>query len=135
MQKPSETIIFFDGFCNLCNSSVQFILKRDKKGIFTFCSLQADAAQPYLKSASEKIRSQDSMLLLKNGEFFSKSDAALEISKYLEFPWPLMNGLKIFPKKLRDFVYDFIAKNRYKWFGKQDFCLLFLPEWKSRFLE
>lgn len=130
----SHDIILFDGVCNLCNGAVQFILKRDKYQRFLFASLQSSVGQQKLKDyqLSEK---SDTILLLSAHRVFDKSNAALEIAKHLSGLWPLLYALKVVPRFIRDAVYSWIAKNRYRFFGKRDVCMLPTPELKSRFLE
>lgn len=128
-----KALVLFDGYCNLCNGAVQFILKRDKKNHFYFASLSWPVAEPILNT-SEKLKDVDSILLWDGKNTFTKSSAALKISSRLGSLWPLMNVFWILPKWLRDPVYDFIARNRYKWFGKRDTCMLPSPEVSARFL-
>ena len=133
--KPIEgNIILFDGVCNLCNSSVQFILRHDKKKKFHFASLQSDPAKILVPFLSEKKGTPESILLWENGKIYSHSTAALKIARQLRFP---ISGLYIFmivPKLVRDAVYKWIARNRYKWFGKKESCMLPTQELKNRFL-
>jgi predicted DCC family thiol-disulfide oxidoreductase YuxK len=126
-------IILFDGVCNFCESSVQFIIKRDPKGHFHFASLQSDVGQKLLKefNAPEGI---DSIILIENGQTFVKSSAALRISKQLSGFWKLFYSLRIIPVGIRDYMYDIIAKNRYKWFGKKESCMLPSDDIRKRFL-
>lgn len=127
------SIIFFDGECNLCNSSVNFIIRHDRRNIFQFSSLQSDFA----KSALGNIlfNTGISTIILKKGDaLFFKSDAALEISRSLSGGWPAFYFFKIVPKFIRDFIYDFVASHRYRWFGKTS-CLIPTAELKARFLE
>jgi predicted DCC family thiol-disulfide oxidoreductase YuxK len=128
-------IIFFDGVCNLCNSSVNFIIDRDPRAIFRFASLQSVAARELLKDSDFNPEELDSILLFKEGRVYSKSDAALEISSDLPFPWSLLRFFKILPKIIRDSIYTWIANNRYNWFGKSESCRLPTPELKDRFLD
>ncbi len=134
MKQPEKRIVFFDGHCNLCSNSVRFIIKRDKKKRFIFASLQSDAAQAHLLQFDPKNKLNDSIILLEGGKQYEKSTAALKIARQLSPPWPLFYALKIIPASLRDALYDWIAANRYKWFGKRTQCLLELPMYKERFL-
>ncbi|MFF2445831.1 thiol-disulfide oxidoreductase DCC family protein [Neobacillus sp. NPDC058068] len=129
-----ERIILFDGVCNLCNSSVQFILKRDPNGTFKFASLQGEAGQSLLKKYGLNTNI-NSFVLLENGEIHLKSTAALRICRKLTGAWRLLAVFLIIPRSIRDLFYGIIAKNRYRWFGKKDSCMLPKPEWKSRFLD
>lgn len=128
-------ILFFDGVCNLCNSSVQFIIKRDKKGTMHFASLQSQKAKETLPSELIVTDNLQSLVLVDKGEIFTKSTAALRISKRLSGLWPLLYVCLIFPKFLRDGVYDIIAKNRYEWFGKKNECMIPTPDVKNRFYD
>ncbi|EKN70057.1 hypothetical protein BABA_06761 [Neobacillus bataviensis LMG 21833] len=129
-----ERIILFDGECNLCDSSVQFIIKRDPVGKFKFASLQSAIGQELLKKHGHKT-TISSFVLIENGKAYVKSGAAIRISKQLYGLWKVPTVFLVIPPFIRDNLYDVIAKNRYKWFGKKDSCLLPTPEWKDRFLE
>ena len=120
-------IVLFDGLCNLCNGSVQFIIRHDKKNKFVFASLQSEVAQKLLNEIHVKY-SQESIVLIKGNKHFEKSDAVLEIAKNLSGLWPMVYGLKIIPRFLRDVLYNWVAKNRYTWFGKRESCLAPSPE-------
>lgn len=129
-------ILLFDGVCNLCNASVQFILRRDKNKKFLFASLQSDIALKLLPSASNYTTDLQSIVLLKDGKILDKSTAALHIAKDLCGVWPLLYYLFIWwPKCIRDVIYKFIAKRRYKWFGKQESCNIPDESNRDRFLE
>ncbi|WP_113928559.1 thiol-disulfide oxidoreductase DCC family protein [Bacillus sp. P14.5] len=127
-------VILFDGVCNLCNNTVQFIIKRDDRAYFKFASLQSDAGKVVIEKyqINPKI---DSIILIEQNKFYVKSEAALRVSKNLGGFWKVFFVFMVIPKKIRDKVYDFIAQNRYKWFGKRDSCMLPSSEMKKRFLE
>jgi len=127
-------VIFFDGVCNLCNGAVQFIIARDPQNRFKFAALQSEFAKNYLSSFRLKVKHGDSFVLLENGKVYEQSAAALRIAKKLGGLWPLLYGLIIVPPFIRNAVYKSIARNRYKWFGKQESCWIPTPELKSRFL-
>lgn len=129
-----KSILLFDGICNLCNASVQFILKRDPKEQFIFASLQSDAAKNILLQYNLKNYSLNSLVLIEEGQLFQKSTAVLKICRHLNWPWKLFYVFKLLPKFLRDKVYEFVAKRRYRWFGKKDSCVLMIPEYKNRFI-
>lgn len=131
--KEGRHIILFDGVCNLCNRSVQFIIKKDKKGIFKFASLQSTVGKELLKEFELPEDSFQSFVYVKNDRIFSRSDAALEIAKMLNGVWPFVYFFKIVPKFFRDPIYNLIARNRYKWFGKKDECMVPTPKMKERF--
>ena len=130
----SSPIILFDGVCNLCNKSVQTVLRKDKAGIFKFASLQSDAGQKLLKQYNLPTENFGSFVLIQNNEVYLKSTAALMVAKQLSGPIKLLYGFMIVPTFIRNFFYNIIAKNRYKWFGKMDECMIPTPEIKSRFL-
>ena len=128
-------VIFFDGVCNLCNTSVQFIIKRDKADQFRFASLQSEYAQEVLPNDLTVPEALQSIILRHNGKIMKKSTAALTIAKKLSGGWPLLYAFIIIPKFIRDFIYDLIAKNRYRMFGKKNECMIPTPELKHRFVE
>jgi predicted DCC family thiol-disulfide oxidoreductase YuxK len=127
-------ILLFDGVCNLCNASVQFVLKRDPEGRFRFASLQSEAAQELLAQFEHAPADLSTVVLIENGQLYTKSDAALRAARRLPGLWPLLYGFIILPRFLRNGVYDWIARNRYRWFGREEQCMLPRPEWKERFL-
>lgn len=131
----SQPIIFFDGVCNLCNSSVNFVIDRDPKGKFKFAALQSDQARAILNGTSIRPEDLESIVFYDGQKTFRKSRAALEIARRMKGLWPVLYVFIIFPGFLRDIVYDFIARNRYKWFGKREACRVPTPELKSRFLD
>ncbi len=127
-------IILFDGVCTLCNHSVDFIIQRDHKNVFKFASLQSDFAQELLKGYPVDAQALDSVLLIKGNKLYQKSSAALHIAKQLKGGWKMMYGFMVIPKVLRDAVYQLIARNRYRWFGKKETCRLPTPEERAKFL-
>lgn len=129
-----DQIILFDGICNLCNSSVQFILKKDQSGKFKFASLQGEKGQNLLIKHGLNT-DINSFVLIENGKSYTKSSAALRVCKHLNGTCKIALVFFILPRFIRDYLYDIVAKNRYKWFGKQESCMLPLPEWKNRFLD
>ncbi len=129
-----KTIILFDGNCGLCNKSVRFILKHEKDQELYFSALQSETGKQVLKQF-ELGNKTDSIVFIKNGKAFIRSSAALQITKHLKALWPLLFGFYIVPKFIRDAVYNYIAKNRIKWFGAADYCEMMTPELKKRFLE
>jgi predicted DCC family thiol-disulfide oxidoreductase YuxK len=128
-----QPVILFDGVCNFCDASVQFILDRDDKEMFRFASLQSEAGQELLKKYNVP-DGVDSMILIEDGKVYYKSAAALRISRHLKGAWKLLYALIIVPAPIRNLVYDLIAKNRFKWFGKKDSCMLPPPNVRKRFL-
>ncbi|MCL6572356.1 MAG: thiol-disulfide oxidoreductase DCC family protein [Bacillus sp. (in: Bacteria)] len=129
-----KRIILFDGVCNLCNSSVQFILKRDPNGNYKFASLQGDCGQMLLKKHGLNTN-LTSFVLIEDEKVYVKSSAALRVCSKLVGAWKMLSIFQILPPFFRDLIYDVVATNRYKWFGKRDSCMLPLPEWKQRFLD
>lgn len=130
-----DRLILFDGVCNLCNSSVNFVIDHDPRALFSFASLQSDAGKEVLRQNALPERSLESVMLWQNGKLYKKSRAALEIARQLNGAWPALYGFIIVPAFLRNVVYDFIAANRYRWFGKKDQCRLPEPHLKRRFVE
>jgi predicted DCC family thiol-disulfide oxidoreductase YuxK len=131
----THQIILFDGVCNLCNGAVQFIIKRDAKDIFRFASLQSETGQKLLATHQLQHKNIDSIVLVKNNNAYIKSTAALHIAKELSGIWKLAYYYIFIPKFIRDAVYDFVARNRYRWFGKKDQCMVPTAQLKSRFLD
>ncbi|MEN8125014.1 MAG: DCC1-like thiol-disulfide oxidoreductase family protein [Bacteroidota bacterium] len=130
----NKSFVLFDGYCNLCNASVRFIIKRDKKQQYIFSSLQSDAAQKVLLQYGYNYFKTNSIILIENEKVYDKSTAALRIAKDLKPLWNYAFYLIYIPKSIRDRIYDLIAKNRYKWFGKKDNCTVNFPLYENRFL-
>lgn len=126
-------VILFDGDCNFCDASVQFIINRDPKGIFHFASLQSEAGQELLQKHNVPA-DIDSMILIENEKVFYKSSAALRICRHLQGAWKLLYALIVIPSPIRNVVYDVVARNRYKWFGQKESCMLPPPSIRKRFL-
>ena len=129
-----KAIILFDGVCNLCNSSVQFVIQHDRSDKFLFAALQSQTGQALLEKYNLPQQGFDSFVLIQNEKVFLKSTAALHVAKQLNGPTKLLYGFIIVPAFIRNAVYNFIAKNRYKWFGKKDSCMMPTPTLQSRFL-
>jgi len=131
----NKKIILFDGVCNLCNGAVQFIIKHDKKDIFRFVALQSELGIEICKYIGIDQIKIDSIILYHPGvAYYYKSSAVLEIGEDLGGIYNLTFILKIFPEKLRNYIYDYIAKNRYKWYGKKESCMIPTPELKAKFI-
>ncbi len=130
-----KQVILFDGVCNLCNGAVLFVIKRDKNVKFSFASLQSSFGQIQLKQHGLSSDELSTIVLLKDGRIFTKSTAALEIAKELDGFWPALYFFKIVPSFIRNPVYDLISRNRYRWFGKREACMIPTPELKARFIE
>ena len=148
-----DKIILFDGVCNLCNASVNFVIDRDSQKKFKFASLQSAFAQTLVSKENKdyklhtkrgllllneeiqnELNSLNSIIYFENGIFYTKSDAVLRIALHLDGIYNLISIGKIFPTSLRDFIYEYIARNRYRWFGKSDSCRMPTSELKDRFL-
>jgi predicted DCC family thiol-disulfide oxidoreductase YuxK len=131
----SYSIILFDGVCNLCDGVVQFVLKKDKKARFRFAALQSESGTALLKQFGLPTNVYNSFVLVESGRAYQKSDAALQVLKGLGGVWILLYGFIIIPRPIRDFIYDWVARNRYRFFGKKDECMLPTPEIRARFLK
>ncbi len=129
-----NNIILFDGVCNFCDSSVNFIIDRDKENIFKFAALQSEKGQEILDYFKLPKDDFDSFVFIEKDKVFKKSSAALKIANKLGGLWKILYPLIIIPKFIRDFFYNLIAKNRYKLFGKKDACRIPTPELKQKFL-
>jgi predicted DCC family thiol-disulfide oxidoreductase YuxK len=129
-----QSVIFFDGVCNLCNGMVQFVIERDQKQCFKFASLQSEYAKATLPAQYLDLSMQGTFILMEGGTIYTRSTAALHVAKKLGGVWSLLYGFIIVPKFIRDGLYNYVGKNRYKWFGKQESCWLPTPELRSRFL-
>ena len=129
-----QPIILFDGVCNFCNNAVNFVIKRDPKSVFKFATLQSSVAQEILKSHNLDNAEMNSFVLIENDKIYSKSTAALRVCRRLKGLWPLMYGFIIVPKLIRNGIYNWIAKNRYAWFGKKEVCMVPSPDVRARFL-
>lgn len=132
----NKKIILFDGVCNLCNSSVNFIIERDKDDIFRFASLQSETGKKLLLERGLDPMSMDSVVLIEPGvAYYRKSGAALEIVKHLSGGYSYLQYLSFLPEPIRDRLYNILANNRYKWFGKEESCSIPTPELKTKFID
>jgi predicted DCC family thiol-disulfide oxidoreductase YuxK len=131
----NHPVILFDGVCNLCNSSVLFIIKRDPNSRFYFAALQSEFGYAQLKKFDWPGTEMNSVLLIKDNQLYQKSNAALEIARHLNGLWPVLYIFKIIPSFVRDGLYTWVANNRYRWFGKKEACMIPTPELKSRFMD
>ena len=128
-------IILFDGVCNLCAWSVQFIIKRDPQGRFRFASVHSPLGQRLLEHCGLNPHHIDSFVLIQGNAYFTKSDAVLKVATYLSGIWPLLALLSIIPRPIRDPLYEIVANKRYRWFGKRDTCIVPTKKLLARFLE
>jgi predicted DCC family thiol-disulfide oxidoreductase YuxK len=133
--EQSGPIVLFDGLCNFCDASVNFIIDHDPRGRFRFAPLQSEAAKALLLRHGLDAQQLQSVALIEEGSCYTRSTAALRIARRLSGPWRLLYGLIGVPRSMRDFVYDWIARNRYRWFGRRDACRVPTPELRSRFLD
>lgn len=130
----SKKIILFDGVCNLCNGAVTFIIKRDKDDLFRYAALQSKVGEELIGKNVIDTSNPESMVLIDDGRCYTKSSAALKIARHLSGGYPLLYGLMVLPAVIRDWMYDQIAQNRYRWFGKRESCMVPTPELKAKFL-
>lgn len=126
--------ILFDGVCNLCNGAVTFVIRHDKKNVFQFAALQSAVGIAMATKHGVDTSKTDSILLIDQDKIYAKSTAALKIARHLSGGYPLLYGFMIVPNFIRNWVYDIIAKNRYKWFGRTDSCMVPAPQLKDKFL-
>ena len=129
------TILLFDGYCNLCQASVRFVITREKNSQIRFAALQSPHGKYLMTKHGISGDYDQSLVLLDRGECLIKSDAALQTASYLNLPWCFMKFFRFLPKKFRDYIYDLVAVKRYRWFGRQEECLVPSPELKKRFLD
>jgi len=133
-QAQGHPVVIFDGVCNLCNSSIDFIIRTDKQGQFLVTANQHEAGKAILESQGREATDVSTVFLYEDGKLYERSTAALKIARKLGFPWSLAYGFMIVPKGLRDIVYNWIARNRYRWFGEKETCRLPTPEERARFI-
>lgn len=135
MKNNETNIILFDGICNLCNKTVQFIIRRDPKSKFRFASLQSEVGQSLMRQIGLPAENHNSLVYIRDNRFYIKSTAVLRILRGIGGGWLLLFGLIIIPRFLRDLGYDFIAKRRYRYFGKRESCMIPSRKYRGRFLE
>jgi len=126
--------ILFDGVCNLCNGFVRFVIPRDPEARFRFAALQSPAAEALLRDAGVVQPLPDSVVLIEDGRVYVRSTAALRIARALRFPWRLAYAGVVVPRFIRDGIYDAVAANRYRWFGRRESCMIPTPDLARRFL-
>jgi predicted DCC family thiol-disulfide oxidoreductase YuxK len=129
-----KPIILFDGVCNLCNRAVQTVIKHDAEGKFLFASLQSEEGQHLSEQYQLPLNDFNSFVLIQDDKVYTRSTGALKVAKQLSGRWKFLYVFIIVPPFIRDAVYNLVSRNRYKWFGKQDECMLPTPELKARFL-
>lgn len=128
-------IVIFDGVCNFCNGAVNFIIRRDPNALFSFTPMQSESGKWLIDEHHAPMVGVDTFLLIKNGQCFDRTDAALEICRDLTGFWFLFRIFKILPRSFRDFFYRLFARNRYKLFGRREECMIPSPEVRDRFIE
>ena len=128
-------VVLFDGQCNLCNGVVRFLYPRDPNANLHFAALQSQTGQQLLDKFNLPTDELDTFILIEDNRYYQKSGGALRVTRYLRFPWPVLRVFLIVPAFIRDVLYNFVACNRYRWFGRLDSCPLPTPELKDRFLE
>jgi predicted DCC family thiol-disulfide oxidoreductase YuxK len=133
--QPNHTIVLFDGICHLCTTSVQFIITRDPNGYFTFASLQSEVGRTLLEKHGLHPDALDMFVLIEGSRCFTRSDAALRVAKHLSGCWSLLRILSLIPKPIRDWGYTIIARNRYRWFGTHEICMVPSQDMLDRFLQ
>ena len=129
-----QPLILFDGVCNFCNSAVNFTIKRDKQALIQFVPLQSEKGRLFLRQYNLPTEEMRSFVFIEDGKVYTRSAAALRVCRYLKGLWPACYGLIIVPKFIRDGIYKWIAKNRYKWFGQKNECMMPAPELQAKFL-
>ncbi len=130
----TERIILYDNVCHLCDGSVKFIINHDRKGNIKFAALQSDLGKEILSANNLDTEKLDSLVFVENGKTYTESTGVLKATKFMDFPWNLLRVFLIVPPFIRNAVYRTVAKNRYKWFGKADACMMPSPEIRERFL-
>ena len=130
-------LVLFDGVCNVCNGTVNFLIDRDPKGVMRFASLQSNAARNAITAHGGIVPEGDpeSIVLVENGRIYERSSAALRIARHLPWPYKAIYAFVVVPRPLRDIVYEWLARNRYRWFGKSETCRVPTPELRARFVE
>lgn len=127
-------IVLFDGVCNFCDSWVNWIIARDSRGTFCFAPLQSSAGEKLQREHGLDPTALDTLVLVDGARVYRKSGAALRVLRRLRWPWPVFFGLIGVPPFIRDLVYDFFARRRYRWFGRKEECMVPAPEVRDRFL-
>ena len=130
----NHPVILFDGICNFCNSTVNFVIKRDKKAVLRFATLQSHIADVLLINEDSGRKDLSSFIFIENNTAYTRSTAALRVCRYMNGLWPLIYGFIIIPRFIRDGIYNWVAGNRYKWFGKKEICMVPTQDVQSRFL-
>lgn len=135
MDTSATPVLLFDGVCNLCNGWVQFVMAREREPRLVFAPLESEIGRELLAQVGLADGRPDSLVLIQDGQAHVRSDAALRIVSQLRAPWSWMAAFRIVPSGLRDTIYDWVARNRYRWFGRKDECPIPTPAQRARFLD
>jgi predicted DCC family thiol-disulfide oxidoreductase YuxK len=135
MTAGTGDIVLFDGVCELCTHSVKFILRRERTDVIRFVPLQSKVGHELLRGFGIDPEGIATFVFITKGKIYLRSDALVEIVQHLRMPWRMLGWLGVVPRPLRDAVYDFIARNRYRWFGQRETCMMPTPELRARFLD
>ena len=135
MELPADNVVVFDGLCRLCSGLVSFIIRRDRAGVFQFASLQSETGKRLVEDRAAGPLAAQTILLLTRERTYMLSDAVLEIARHLDGAWKAAVLFKILPRPARDWAYRLVARNRYRWFGRRESCLIPTPDLRARFLE
>ncbi len=135
MEINSRHIVIFDGVCKFCCGAVNFIIRRDPNALFAFTPMQSESGKRLIEQHNATMVGVDTFLLIKNGQCYERTDAALEISRDLTGLWFLFRIFQVLPRSFRDYFYNLLARNRYKLFGRLNECVIPAPEVRSRFIE
>lgn len=130
-----DDLVVFDGVCNLCTASVTFILRHEADARLRFVSLQSTAGSRLMRELGLDPEDAKTFVLLARGEAFVRSDAALRVCGYFKWPWKALAALRVMPRPIRDRAYDLVARNRYRWFGRTEACMVPTPDLRARFIE
>ena len=134
-EEITPAVLLFDGVCNLCNGSVQFILKHEKSEKLKFSAIQSEAGQKLLSQHNIDPEQTNSVILVSDGVVYTESDAVAKVSEFLKFPYTLGRYMKVAPRGIRNAIYKKVATNRYKWFGQKESCMIPTPDLRNRFLQ
>lgn len=130
-----DNIVVFDGLCNFCSKSVEFIIKQDKKAIFRFAAIQSRTGGELIRQFGMDPNDIKTFMLVKGGKAYMRSEAVLQIVKQFQAPWRFLSVLRLIPRPVRDWAYTLFANNRYRWFGKMEKCMVPSPDINARFLD
>ena len=130
-----DNVVIFDGVCKLCARSIKFILAHESKPALRFTPLQSPSGRRLMRECGLDVEDAKTFVLLANGKTYTKSDAAIQLARFLGGGWQLLGAVRLIPRPIRDWGYDFLARNRYRWFGRHDVCMIPTPELKARFIE